>query len=240
MQDQTIFVAESTLTPISPVGMRHGLLGRNYRRGGASMKAGRGVVVTGLVLTLGFSTGCVDRRYVVESNVPGAQIYVDGKPIGPAPADAWYTYPGVYEFKAVAPNYQPLKQQVRLKAKWYDYPPLDFIADVLWPGRIEDVRRVQLTLEPTRPVRTDQLIQDADMLRARGRSLPPSTVPEEDDPLLAKPASPPQPAILPPGPPVPPSRRIYPPQVQNSNGVGEGGVTGAGEPTTPVGTTVAP
>ncbi|MCZ2342952.1 MAG: PEGA domain-containing protein [Bacteroidales bacterium] len=203
------------------------------------MRTGRGVLVAGLVLTLGLATGCVDRRFVVESNVPGAQIYVDGKPIGPAPADAWYTYPGVYEFKAVAPNYQPLKQQVRLKAKWYDYPPLDFIADVLWPGRIEDVRRVQLTLEPTRPVRTDQLIQDADMLRARGQSLPPSTVPEEDDPRLAKPALP-KPAILPPGPPVPPSRRIYPPQVQNPNGMTHDGVAGSPEPTTPVGTPFRP
>lgn len=137
------------------------------------------VVAAGVI---GLATGCVDRRFVVETNVPGAQISVDGKPIGPSPTDGWYTYAGCYEFKAVAPGYQPLTQKVRFRAKWYDYPPLDLFAEVLWPVRIEDVRRVKLDLEPARPVRTDELLGDADFLRDRGRSLPPSTVPDDAGP----------------------------------------------------------
>ena len=161
---------------------------------------------------VGLLAGCVDRRFVVESNVPGAQVFVDGRPIGPAPADAWYVYPGEYEFKAVAPGYQPLNQKVRFKAKWYDYPPLDLFAEVFYPGRIEDVRRVRLTLEPFTPVRTDELLNAADALRMEGRSLPPSSVPEDDGPPLV-PGPPVAPLVdtrvIPPGPPVPPVRSDF-------------------------------
>ena len=32
--------------------------------------------------------------------------------------------------------------------KWYDYPGLDFFAEVVWPFRIEDKRLVHLILTP--------------------------------------------------------------------------------------------
>jgi hypothetical protein len=151
-------------------------------------------IVAGTVLT-----GCVDRRFVVESNVPGAQISVDGVPIGPAPTDARWEYAGCYEFLAVAPGYEPLVQKVYFKPKWYQYPPFDLFAEVFWPGRIEDVRRVRLTLEPTRPVDQVQLLTSADALRARGAMLPPSTVPDE---APTRPANPPS--------PIPPTPRALP------------------------------
>lgn len=133
----------------------------------------------GFAGTATLAGGCVDRRYVVETNVPGAQITVDGKPIGPSPADGSYVYAGGREIQAVAPGYQPLTQKVRFKPKWYDYPPLDFFAEVVWPFRIQDVRRVKLELEPARPVRTDELLGRADELRAKGQGLPPPSVPDD-------------------------------------------------------------
>ncbi len=154
------------------------------------MRTGRfGLIVAAGII--GLATGCVDRRFVVETNVPGALVSVDGKLIGPSPADGRYTYAGCYEFKAVAPGYEPLTQKVRFRAKWYDYPPLDLFAEVLWPSRIEDVRRVRLELQPAQAVRTDELLNQADFLRDRGRSLPPPTVPDA------------QPAPVRPGPPRP-------------------------------------
>lgn len=149
------------------------------------MQTGRfGVVLAGLTVTL--VTGCIDRRYVVETNVPGAQVYVDGAPIGPSPADGWWEYAGHREMIAVAPGYEPKVERVRFKPKWYEYPPIDFFAEVLWPFRIEDVRRVRLDLEPTRPVNQLELIGNADSLRARAAGLPPSSVPASK----GKPANP--------------------------------------------------
>jgi hypothetical protein len=149
----------------------------------------------------GLAVGCVDRRFVVETNVPGAQVSVDGIPIGAAPADARWEYAGCYEFKAVAPGHEPLTQRVTLEPKWHNYPPLDFFAEVLWPFRIEDVRRVQLTLEPVRPVNQVELLNAAINLRTRGLALPPSTV---EDETSTPPRSPqPAPPVAPPMAPVP-------------------------------------
>ena len=141
---------------------------------------------TGVLLLIavatGFTTGCVDRRFVVRTNVPGALIYRDGTALGPAPVDSRFDYPGYYEFRAVAPGYEPLVEKVKFTAKWYDYPGLDLIAEVLWPVRIEDVRTVNLTLVPAKPVRVEELIQRADERRERGKTLPPSSIPPDSEP----------------------------------------------------------
>ncbi|OWK34868.1 PEGA domain-containing protein [Fimbriiglobus ruber] len=150
------------------------------------------IVLAGAV---GLLTGCVDRRYVVETNAYGAQISVDGKLIGPSPADGRWEYAGYYEIMAVAPGYQPLTKKVRFKAKWYEYPPFDLFAEVLWPFRIEHVERVKLCLEPYQPVNQSTLNNNADGLRARGLALPDSLVKDEVLPNQTRPVQ------TPPGPP---------------------------------------
>lgn len=154
-----------------------------------------------LIAAAALAVGCVDRRFVVETNVPGAQVSMDGIPIGATPADGRFEYAGDYEFKAVAPGYEPLTQRVTFHPKWHNYPPLDFFAEVLWPFRIEDVRRVQLMLEPVRPVNQVELLNAANILRERGLSLPPPTVFDET-PLPPRPLQP-APPVAPPTAPIP-------------------------------------
>ena len=129
-------------------------------------------------VAIGLGSGCVDRRFVVDTNVPGAQVAIDGTPLGPSPADGRREYPGCYTFTASAAGYEPLEQVVKFNPRWYDYPGLDFFAEVLWPFRIEDVRRVRLDLEPLRPVNIGELTARGEELRGAGRSLPPSRVPD--------------------------------------------------------------
>jgi hypothetical protein len=125
------------------------------------------------------SAGCVDRRFVVTTNVPGAAIEVDGQPLGPTPVDAAYVYTGKREFRATAPGYEPLNQLVKFEPKWWDYPGLDLFAEVLWPFRIEDVRRVHLDLQPVVPRSPEEIIVGAEALKVRGLALPPPSVPNE-------------------------------------------------------------
>jgi hypothetical protein len=131
-----------------------------------------------LVLLAVAGTGCVERRFVIETNVPGAQVYVNNRPVGPGPADARWEYTGVYEFRAVAQGYEPLKQRERVSAKVWDYPPLDFFFENLWPFHIEDVRRYRLELQPAAQVRTDELLDAANGLREQAQNLPPPSVPD--------------------------------------------------------------
>jgi hypothetical protein len=154
---------------------------------------GRGWKVVAAAAGLGLGNGCVDRRFVVETNVPGAQVAIDGTPLGPTPADGRREYPGCYTFTASAPGYEPLEQVVRFRPRWYDYPPLDFFAEVIWPFRIEDVRRVRLDLEPVRPVNLDELTARGEELRRAGQSLPPSRVPDQRRPSSPGPVSGPLP-----------------------------------------------
>jgi hypothetical protein len=123
-------------------------------------------------------TGCVERRFVIESNVPGAQVYVNNVPVGPSPADARWDYAGKYEFRVVAQGYEPLTQVERVRGRWYDYPGLDFVAETLWPFHIEDVRRFRFDLQPTATIRTDELINKGSELRNQARQLPPPQYPE--------------------------------------------------------------
>lgn len=162
------------------------------------MTVGRWKLVSAAA-AIGLGSGCVDRRFVVETNVPGAQVAVDGAALGPSPVDGRREYPGWYTFTASAPGYEPLEQRVRFRHRWYDYPPLDFVAEVLWPFRIEDVRRVRLDLEPVRPVNIGELTTRGEELRTVGQNLPPSKVPARTAPPAAggPPASPPNVGTVP-------------------------------------------
>jgi PEGA domain len=153
-----------------------------------SFQTGWCVMIVGVILLV--STGCVERRFVVQTNVPGAQIFVNNQPVGPSPADQHWDYTGVYEFRAVAPGYDPLLQRVNIRPKWYEYPGIDLFFEVLYPFHIEDVRRLNLELQPSQIVRTDELLERANSLREQGQNLPAPKYPDQAkpkrDPLLPK------------------------------------------------------
>jgi len=138
----------------------------------------RAVGCLSILALLTVAVGCVDRRFVVSSNVPGAHVTVDGEHLGPAPLDSQYVYTGKREIRVSAPGYEPSNQLVKFEPKWYDYPGLDLFAEVIWPFRIEDVRRVHVDLQPAQPVNIPELQAKADVLRSRTSMLPPPSVPD--------------------------------------------------------------
>lgn len=168
------------------------------------------VLAGGLAVLASSGCGGVNRRFVIESNVPNAQVYVDNKPIGAAPAHASFEYYGYYNITLVHPDYHTENKRVHVVAPWYAYPPFDFLAEVVWPFRVEDVRRYYFELTPARHTDTGELIMKADALRDRGWNLPPA--PHPAAPKTSSSALPPEPVAVPaptplPAPtPVPPSR----------------------------------
>ncbi|MBX9627891.1 MAG: PEGA domain-containing protein, partial [Gemmataceae bacterium] len=126
--------------------------------------------------------GGVDRRFVVESNVPGAQVSIDRQRVGSAPAHRPFEYYGCYTITVSHPDYQTRTERVEVSAPWYAYPPFDFLAEVMWPFRIEDVRRFYFPLEPARRPDVGELVTAADALRERGQNLPPPADPAPPDP----------------------------------------------------------
>jgi hypothetical protein len=140
----------------------------------------------------GLLTGCLDRRFVVTSDPPGAVVLVDGKPIGATPADDHFIYYGKRTFTLIKDGYQTLKVEERIKAPWYDLIGLDFFTENFVPLHLEDVRRFHYKMEPVQGVRSDQLLQDAETLKARAATIGPleaSRQPTPEAPLTPVPAT---------------------------------------------------
>lgn len=137
--------------------------------------------------------GCVDRRYVITSNPPGAVVYRNGQQIGATPVDDHFTYYSNYEFLIVKDGYQTKKVVQCIPSPWYQYPPFDFVSENLWPQRWIDVHRFHYDLEPLPAVRTDMLLEEAQRLRDRGMAIVPRSEPA-GPPVVEQP-TPPVPAF---------------------------------------------
>jgi hypothetical protein len=53
--------------------------------------------------------GCVERRYTIRTDPPGALVVVNGEEIGPSPASRSFTYYGQRRVQIFAEGYQPLE-----------------------------------------------------------------------------------------------------------------------------------
>jgi hypothetical protein len=146
-------------------------------------------------------TGCVDRRYVIESNPPGAVVYRNGQQIGATPVDDHFIYYGDYEFVLVKEGYETLKVKQHIPAPWYEWFPIDFFSENIWPHRTIDVRRFRYDMQPLPAVRTDVLIDEAQKLRNRGLAIVPRAEPPTEPVIGAPPPS--GPVAGDPPPPVP-------------------------------------
>jgi hypothetical protein len=137
----------------------------------------RTVVLLGALLGAGLLPGCVERRYVITSDPPGAVVLRNGQPLGATPVDDHFVYYGDYEFTLIKDGYETLKVVQRIPTPWYEYFPLDFVSENLFPWPITDVRRFHYKLEPRRVVNPNQLLDEAQNLRNRGNSIGPPVQP---------------------------------------------------------------
>jgi hypothetical protein len=151
----------------------------------------------GVTACAGLLAGCVERRFVIYTDPPGAVAYESGRPLGAAPADDHFVYYGTYHFTLVRDGYQTLQVDECLAPPWYEYPGLDFISENLIPWTIRDVRRFTYQMVPLQVPNTRELLEQGGALRGRGQAIqaPPS----------ASVAAPPAPVPIVPVPPAVPA-----------------------------------
>lgn len=123
-------------------------------------------IIVPLLLSV-FATGCVRRRLTVRTNPPGAMVYVDRQAIGPSPASTSLTYYGTRHIEVVGDGYRTEKILRTINPPWYQIPPLDFIAETLWPWEIRDQRVVDITMVAETPTPSEELIARGDQLRTQ-------------------------------------------------------------------------
>lgn len=137
-------------------------------------------------------SGCVRRRMTIRTNPPGAVAFVDDQRIGVTPVSTPFTYYGTRKIQLFKDGFEPLTVKQRFSVPWYEYPPLDFIAENLWPREIRDERVVNFEMIPQQIVPNDELLGRAEMLRSSaqaGHVTPLWTPPGQ--PLPATPLQPP-------------------------------------------------
>src|SRR5713101_9551573 len=83
-------------------------------------------------------SGCVERRFIIESNPPGAIVYMDGQQKGATPLELPFDYYGWHEFTLVKEGYETKTYRARAPAPWFQWPPLDFFSENVYPGHIQD------------------------------------------------------------------------------------------------------
>lgn len=134
-----------------------------------------------IVILLGsLLTGCVERKFVIDSNPRGAKVFVNNVEIGTTPVDYPFLYYGTYNITLEMQGFQTETFQQRVAPPWYAYPPADFITEHVIPSKIRDIRRLNYDLRPQVQVSPIDLIREATELRERGQALPPPQNPPEE------------------------------------------------------------
>src|SRR5580765_1566801 len=138
--------------------------------------------------------GCVERRMVIVEppGQAGAIVYDEkDQPIGASPVDKPFTYYGKYRFRIAKDGYETLVVEQKVRAPWYEFPGLDFVAENLIPWTIRDRREFRYELRPAQMKSPEQLLLEGQMLREYGKTI------GEPLPEFAPPVGPPT-VLLPP------------------------------------------
>lgn len=127
------------------------------------------VASCGTLLIVASTTGCVRRRLTVRTNPPGALVSIDNQIIGTSPAASSYVYYGTREIRIERDGYQTETIRRKLNPPWYEYPPLDFITETLWPFEIRDERVIDVELVPKQIDPLETVVSRADQLRMQAQ-----------------------------------------------------------------------
>lgn len=149
----------------------------------------RRIVLLGLLLALA-TTGCVQRRMFVRTNPPGAMLYVDDYEIGTTPVSVPFTYYGTRKIRLVKDGYETLTVMQTIAPPWYEFFPMDFVAENFVPGQIRDRRVLDYQMRPQAVVPTDQLLARAEELRRGAHTVPNPNAPPAGAAPLQPPAAP--------------------------------------------------
>jgi hypothetical protein len=120
------------------------------------------IVVLLIVPTL---CGCVRRILTVRSNPPGANVYLDGKEIGRTPLTTNFDHYGKREFRIVKQGYETKTEVKPVRAPWYQWIGIDFVSEVLMPGKLTDHKFYEFDLQPERVVTGSEVVARAAQLR---------------------------------------------------------------------------
>ena len=107
--------------------------------------------------------GCVEQVMTVESDPPGALVYLNDQEVGRTPLKRDFTWYGEYDVQLRLEGYETLKTSKKVIAPAWNWVPFDLIANLL-PFTMRDEQQMSFTLKPLDPA----LDQPTGLLRRAG------------------------------------------------------------------------
>lgn len=131
--------------------------------------------VVGLVALVGCGglTGCVERRYTIRTDPPGATVIINGEEIGHTPVSRSFVFYGYRDVDLILEGYQTQHLVQPIKAPWWDNLATEFVTENLLPFTLRDEREYVYKLAPAvNPPITD-LVGRGEELRTQAQAPPP-------------------------------------------------------------------
>ncbi len=120
---------------------------------------------------IGFVTialaGCVERRLTINTEPQGAMVVLNDQEIGTSPVTVSFNWYGDYWVRLSKEGYEMLNTHRKLKAPIHDYFPLDFVTEVLYPGRIVNAYEWTFALAPKEYPTREQLVENGESMRSQ-------------------------------------------------------------------------
>ncbi|MDO4550814.1 MAG: PEGA domain-containing protein [Planctomycetia bacterium] len=104
----------------------------------------------------------------INSNPPGAMVYVDEHQLGRTPISTDFTYYGTRNIRLELDNYQTLHIRQPVKPPVYQWPVLDFFAETFSPNEVKDQHTWTYNMVPQTVASQDQVLSRANQLRMEG------------------------------------------------------------------------
>lgn len=121
--------------------------------------------------------GCVLRTLTIDSEPPGAMVYLDDELIGETPVTTTFTYYGTRKItleKIDAEGRLLYERKIvyeKIKPPFYQILPLDFFSEIVIPIQLKDEHYLAYQLDPVKQLPKKELqervIKNAEELRER-------------------------------------------------------------------------
>ena len=119
------------------------------------------VIACGVMLL----AGCVERKLTIVTEPSAAVVWLNDEEIGVTPVTVNFNWYGDYNIRIEKPGHEILNTHRLLERPAHDRFPLDFFAEVIWPGTIKDFYTWTFDLGPFQQASSAELIEQANQMR---------------------------------------------------------------------------
>jgi hypothetical protein len=114
------------------------------------MNARRWIAGAGLACSGAALSGCLERTVTVNSNPPGAVVWLNDTEVGRTPLTTGFIFYGDYDVRLQKEGYEPVSTHRLASAPMYEWMPIDLAATAL-PVRIKTKKTWDFDLTPEPP-----------------------------------------------------------------------------------------